>query len=174
MELSVTQENFARALSIVGRVASNRTGLPILGNILLRTDGTRLLVAATNLEIAATCYVGAKIVKQGDITLPARLVSEYVGSLPKGTIELSSKGTSMTIASGNYSSIMTGVDAAEFPELPSIDEKQAVTYTIAEADFKQAISQTIITTSNDTSRPVLTGVYWHTDGGQLYLAGTDG
>ena len=174
MELSVTQENFARALSIVGRVASNRTGLPILGNILLRTDGTRLLVAATNLEIAATCYVGAKIVKQGDITLPARLVSEYVGSLPKGTIELSSKGTSMTIASGNYSSIMTGVGAAEFPELPSIDEKQAVTYTIAEADFKQAISQTIITTSNDTSRPVLTGVYWHTDGGHLYLAGTDG
>jgi len=60
MELSVTQENFARALSIVGRVASNRTGLPILGNILLRTDGTRLLVAATNLEIAATGYVGAK------------------------------------------------------------------------------------------------------------------
>ena len=174
MELSVTQENFARALSIVGRVASNRTGLPILSNILLRTDGTRLLVAATNLEIAATCYVGAKVVRQGDITLPARLVSDYVGSLPKGTIELSSKGTSMTISSGNYSSIMTGVDATEFPELPSIDEKQAVTYTIAEADFKPAISQTIITTSNDTSRPVLTGVYWHTDGGQLYLAGTDG
>ena len=174
MELSVTQENFARALSIVGRIASSRAGLPILGNVLLRTEGNRLLVAATNLEIAATCYVGAKITKPGELTLPAKLISEFIASLPRDTIDISSKGTSMTITSGNYSSIMSGVEASEFPELPSIDEKQAVTYTIAVADFKQAINQTAITTSNDTSRPVLTGVYWHTHEGRLYLAGTDG
>ena len=161
MELSVTQENFARALAIVGRIASSRAGLPILGNVLLRTEANRLLVAATNLEIAATCYVGAKITKPGELTLPAKLISEFIASLPRGTVDIASKGTSMTISSGNYSSIMSGVDAGEFPELPSID-------------FKQAVSQTIITTSNDTSRPVLTGVYWHTDGGKLYLAGTDG
>lgn len=174
MELSVTQENLARALSIVGRVASSRTSLPILSNVLLRTEGNRLLVAATNLEIAATYYVGAKVVKQGEITLPARLVSEFIASLPKGTVELSSKNTTMKIKSGNYSSSLTGVDAAEFPELPSIEEKEAVAYTIAADDFKQAINQTIITASSDTSRPVLTGVYWHTIDGQLYLAGTDG
>ena len=174
MELSVTQENLARALTAVARVASSKTGLPILGNILLRTEGTRLLVAATNLEIAATYYVGAKIAKQGELTLPARLVGEFITSLPKGTVELSSKGTSMTITSGNYSSIMSGVETTEFPELPSIDEKEAVAYTIATADFKQAVNQTIITTSNDTTRPVLTGVYWHSVDGELYLAGTDG
>lgn len=174
MELSVTQENLARALSIVGRVASSRTSLPILSNVLLRTEGNRLLVAATNLEIAATYYIGAKVVKQGEITLPARLVSEFIASLPKGTVELSSKNTTMKIKSGNYSSSLTGVDAAEFPELPSIEEKEAVAYTIAADDFKQAINQTIITASSDTSRPVLTGVYWHTIDGQLYLAGTDG
>ena len=88
MELSITQENFARALSAVGRVASNKAGLPILNNILLRTDGNRLLVAATNLEIATTQYIGAKIVKPGAITVPARLISEFVSSLPKDTIEL--------------------------------------------------------------------------------------
>jgi DNA polymerase-3 subunit beta len=174
MELSVTQENLARALNVVGRVASNRAGLPILSNILLRTEGNRLLVAATNLEIAATCYVGAKVVKQGELTLPARLVGEFITSLPKGTIDITSKGTSMTLSSGKFSSIMTGMDAAEFPELPSIDEKEAVTYTIAAPDFKQAINQTIITTSADTSRPVLTGVYWHSVDGELLLAGTDG
>ena len=64
MELSVTQENLARALSAVSRVASTKAGLPILGNILLRTEGNRLLVAATNLEIASTYYIGAKIIKQ--------------------------------------------------------------------------------------------------------------
>lgn len=174
MELSVTQENLNRALSIVGRVASSRATLPILGNILLRTEGNRLLVAATNLEIAATYYVGAKVTKQGELTLPARLISEFVASLPKGTIDISAKSTSMTISSGKFSSIMSGIDASEFPELPSIDEKEAVTYTIAVADFKQAVAQTVITCSSDTSRPVLTGVYWHSINGSLYLAGTDG
>lgn len=174
MELSVTQENLARALSIVGRVASSRTGLPILNNVLLRTEGNRLLVAATNLEIAATYYVGAKVTKQGELTLPARLVSEFIASLPKGTVDITSKNTSMTIASGNFSSNLTGIDAAEFPELPSIEEKETVAYTITTEDFKQAVNQTILTASSDTSRPVLTGVYWHSVDGELYLAGTDG
>ena len=73
MELQVTQENFAKALADVGRVASSKAGLPILNNILLRTDGKRLLVAATNLEIAATQYIGAKITSPGAITVPAPL-----------------------------------------------------------------------------------------------------
>lgn len=174
MELSVTQENLARALNAVGRVASSKAGLPILSNILLRTEGTRLLIAATNLEIAATYYIGAKVTKQGELTLPARLVGEFITSLPKGTVDISCKSTQMTLTSGNFSSIMSGVDAGEFPELPSIDEKQAVAYTISVAEFKQAVGQTIITSSSDMSRPVLTGVYWHSVDGNLYLAATDG
>lgn len=174
MEISVTQENLARALNSVARVASSKAGLPILSNILLRTEGNRLLVAATNLEIAATYYVGAKVAKQGELTLPAKLINEFISSLPKDVVEISTKGTSMTITSGKFSSVMTGVDATEFPELPAIDEKQAVSYTISVNEFKQAVGQTIITTSSDMSRPVLTGVYWHSLDGALYLAGTDG
>ena len=174
MELSVTQENLSRALSAVSRVASAKAGLPILGNILFRTEGNRLLVAATNLEIAATYYIGAKVVKQGSLTLPARLVTEFVGNLPKGTVEIIGKGASMTVKSGQYESIISGSEADEFPELPSIDESKAVAYSVAANEFKQAVQQTIITTSSDTSRPVLTGVYWHSVDGKLFLAGTDG
>lgn len=174
MELSVTQENLARALSAVGRVATSKTGLPILSNILFRTEGNRLLVAATNLEIAATYYIGAKVAKQGSITLPARLVSEFVSSLPKGTVDLSVKSTHMTISSGNYTSVVNGTDADDFPELPTIDEKKAVTYGVVAGDLKQALGQTIITSSSDSTRPVLTGVYWHSVDGALYLAATDG
>jgi DNA polymerase-3 subunit beta len=174
MELSVTQENLARALSAVGRVASSKTGLPILSNILLRTEGNRLLVAATNLEIAATYHIGAKVVKQGSITLPARLVGEFVSSLPKGTVELSTKGAHMTLTSGSYTSVINGVEADEFPELPAIDESESVQYSIAAHDFKQAVTQTVVTSSSDATRPVLTGVYWHSVDGALYLAATDG
>lgn len=174
MELTVTQENFARALNAVGRVASTRTQLPILSNILLRTDGNRLLVAATNLEIATTQYIGAKISKPGAITVPARLISEFVSSLPKESIDLKVVNNNIHIKSGNYSSIINGVVADDFPELPTINEASSISYSIKVDDFKQAISQTIITASSDATRPVLTGVYWHSHDGQLYLAATDG
>ncbi len=174
MELSVLQENLTRALSAVGRVASSRTQLPILNNILLRTDGNRLLVAAMSMEIASTQFVGAKITTPGAITIPARLVTDFISSLPKGTIELKVKGTQLHISSGKYSSVINGLGADDFPELPVIEEDVAVRYSIAVSDFKQAVSQTIVTTSNDATRPVLTGVYWHSYEGGLYLTGTDG
>jgi len=174
MELTVTQENFARALSAVGRVASTKTQLPILSNILLRTDGNRLLVAATNLEMATTQYIGAKITKPGAITVPARLISEFVSSLPKDSIDLKIVNNNIHIKSGKFSSIINGVIADEFPELPTINEDSSISYTINIEDFKQSISQTIITASSDSTRPVLTGVYWHSHEGQLYLAATDG
>lgn len=174
MQLSVTQENLARALSSVGRVAHSKTDLPILNNILFRTDGNRLLIASTNLEIAATHYIGAKVTKPGILTLPARLITDFVSSLPKGTVDMSVSGTKMTISSGNYTSTINGIDADEFPELPAIDESSSVHYVVESSEFKQAISQTIFTTSSDTTRPVLTGVYWHTHSGYIYLAATDG
>ncbi|MFZ1301769.1 MAG: DNA polymerase III subunit beta [Candidatus Microsaccharimonas sp.] len=174
MELSVTQENFAKALSAVGRVASTKTQLPILSNVLLRTDGNRLLIAATNLEIATTQYIGAKIIKPGSITVPARLISEFVSSLPKGTIELKIVGENIHITCGKYHSIINGVIADDFPELPTINEANSVTYSLNTEEFKQAISQTIITSSSDSTRPVLTGVYWHSHDGWIYLAATDG
>lgn len=174
MELTVTQENFARALTAVGRVASTKTQLPILGNILLRTDGNRLLVAATNLEIATTQYIGAKVAKPGAITIPARLISEFVSSLPKESVDLKVVNENLHIKSGKYTSIINGVIADDFPELPTINEKSSIQYSVKTEDFKQAVSQTIITTSNDSTRPVLTGVYWHSFEGDLILAATDG
>lgn len=174
MELTVTQENLTRALGSVGRVASSRAGLPILGNILLRTDGTRLLVAATNLEIASVHHIGSKIVTPGAITIPARLINEFISSLPSGNVDLKVTDNKLSITSGRYSSIINGMADDEFPELPTIDEKTSSLYTLPVADFKQAVSQTIVTASNDSTRPVLTGVYWHIVDGNIYLAATDG
>lgn len=174
MEITVTQENLTKALAAVSRVASVKTQLPILGNILFRTDGNRLLVAATNLEIAITQYIGAKIVKPGAITVPARLISDFIANLPKESVELKVVNDNLHIKSGAYSSIINGFIADDFPELPTITESASIQYSIKVEDFKQAVSQTIITTSSDSTRPVLTGVYWHSHSGQLCLAATDG
>ncbi len=175
MELTVTQENLARALSATSRVASNKAQLPILGNILLRTDGHRLMVAATNLEIASTQLIGAKIINKGAITIPARLITEFVASLPKTTtVTLKATDNKLHIDAEGYSSVINGQVADEFPELPTINDKTAISYSIDTASLKQSIGQTILTSSSDTTRPVLTGVYWHSHNGSLYLAATDG
>lgn len=174
MELQVTQENFTRALSNVSRVATNKAQLPILENILLRTDSNRLLVAATNLEMASSNYVGAKVVREGAITVPARLITEFVSNLPKEQISLKVENDHLKITCGHYSSVINGMVADEFPELPVIDPKTSTKYIVTSEDFKKAVSQTIITSSSDSTRPVLTGVYWHSFEGKLYLAATDG
>lgn len=174
MELTVTQENLARALTSSSRVASSRTQLPILNNILLRTDGHRLMIAATNLEIATSQLIGAKIINEGAITVPARLITEFVSSLPKTTVTLKVENSHLHITADGYNSTINGTVADDFPELPTINETTAVSYAITTADLKQAITQTILTASSDATRPVLTGVYWHSHEGALYLASTDG
>lgn len=172
MKVTVTQENLNRALAAVSRVASSKTSLPILSNILLKTENNRLLLAATNLEIASTYYIGAKVVGEGTLTVPARLVSEFVSNLPKGNVDLRVEGTKLDIVSGNYQSTINGIVADEFPALPSITASS--TLVLATNMLKQAIAQTIITASHDDTRPVLTGVYCHSFEGNLYFAATDG
>lgn len=174
MELSVTQENLTRALATASRVASTKTQLPILSNILFRTDENRLLIAATNLEIASMQHIGAKIINEGAITIPARLINEFVSSLPKTTVTLKVTDNKLHITADGYNSTINGTIADDFPELPTINEKTAVSYVIDMNSFKQAIGQTILTTSNDSTRPILTGVYWHSYKGNLYMAATDG
>lgn len=172
MKVTVTQENLNRALAAVSRVASSKTSLPILSNILLRTDSNRLVVAATNLEIASVYHVGAKVDKEGTLTIPARLVSEFVNNLPKDNVKLESDGSKLNISSGKYKSTINGVVADEFPTLPTIENSQSI--QLPSGVLKQAIAQTVITASHDDTRPVLTGVLCHSNGDGLYFAATDG
>jgi DNA polymerase-3 subunit beta len=172
MKLNVTQENLARALSTVGRVASSKTSLPILGNIFIRTDDNQLFIASTNLEIAISERIGGQIDQPGSFTIPARLMSDFISSLPNDTVKLQLEGNSLSIKSGRYTSKITGTSAEEFPALPDIEP--TFTYQLNAQDFKRAIQQTVIVASHDDTRPVLTGAYWHTHEGNLYIAATDG
>jgi len=88
MQLQVTQENLNKALGMVARVANTRGTLPVLANVLIKTVNNRLSIAATNLDIAITHYIGAKVSDEGAITVPARLMQDFVSSLPVGVIDL--------------------------------------------------------------------------------------
>jgi len=171
MKLQVTQENLNKALSTVARVANTRGTLPVLANVLIKTEGGRLSIAATNLDIAITHYIGAKVSVEGAITVPARLMQDFVSSLPAGVIDLELDGYKLNIATEQYQSVINGVSAEEFPVMPAIAGGK--TWSIPASELKKSLQQVVIAASNDETRPVLTGVYLHTVDGSLYMAATD-
>lgn len=171
MRLQVTQENLNKALSVVARVASTRGTLPILANVLIKTVDNRLSISATNLDIAITQHIGAKVTEEGSITVPAKLMQDFIFSLPVGVIELRLDEHKLHITTEKYQSVVNGVLADDFPVMPAIAEGR--TWTINASVFKKGLQQVIMAASNDESRPVLTGVFLHTTEGNLFAAATD-
>jgi DNA polymerase-3 subunit beta len=171
MQLQVTQENLNKALGTVGRVANSRGTLPVLANVLIKTVSNRLSIAATNLDIAITHYIGAKVAEDGAITVPARLMQDFVSSLPAGIIDLKLDEYKLGIATDQYQSVINGVSAEEFPVMPAIEGGR--TWTIAADALKKSLQQVVIAASTDEARPVLTGVLLHTKDGKLLMAATD-
>lgn len=171
MKLQVTQENLNKALSIVARVASTRGTLPVLANVLIKTVNNRLSIAATNLDIAITCYTGAKVTEDGSITVPARLMQDFVGSLPSGVISLELDDYKLHIATDQYQSVINGVSAEEFPVMPAITEGKK--WAVDSQQLKKGLQQVVMAASTDEARPILTGVLLQTYEGKLYVVATD-
>lgn len=97
MKLTCLQENLKRGLSIVSHAVAGKSTLPVLSNILLATDNGRLKLAATNLELGITCWIGSKVDREGAVTIPAKLLSDLVGSLPNDRITLELDSTSQSV-----------------------------------------------------------------------------
>lgn len=176
MEIKILQEKLAKALNNVSRVAGGaRATLPILNNVLIRVDEGKVSLTTTNLDMAVVSYLPASQSKNGVMTVPARLMAEFVGNLPRGeVVEIVSKDDKVTIKAGEYTSTINGASAEDFPELPEMDDAKAVKFQMEVEEFKAGLSQVMIAASNDTTRPALTGVYFNTFEGALYLAATDG
>ncbi len=176
MRLSVLQENFAKGLSIVGRAVSSRSTLPVLGNILLSTDDNRLKLAATNLEVGVSCWLGAQVEDDGAITLPARLLTDWVNSMQPDRIDMEMvvRQMSMNLKCGRSESNIKGIDASEFPLIPTADGANAL--GLPAVTLRKIIDQVAFAAADakDTSRPALTGVLAKFEGDRLTLAATDG
>src|SRR3989440_644493 len=167
------QENLAHGLGIAGRGVSTRGSLPILGNVLLRTDSGRLRVTATNLEVGINCWVPAKVDDEGAITVPAKLFIDFVNSLPPGNVELSLNVRTKTvhIKSGPYEANIKGLDAEEFPIIPQIPDKP--TTRMGQATLRRMIGEVAFVAATDDSRPVLTGVLTTFAGEMVTMAAAD-
>lgn len=176
MEIKIGQEKLAKALNNVSRVAAGaRATLPILSNVLVRVDGNKVTLTTTNLDMAVVSYLPVSQSEDGVVTVPARLMAEFVGNLPRGEmVEIKAEGEKVVIRAGEYTSTINGAPADDFPELPEMDDAKAVKFQMGVDEFKAGLTQVMVAASNDMTRPALTGVYFNTFEGALYLAATDG
>ena len=173
MKVTCLQENLAKGLGIVGRAVAVRSTLPITSNVLISTEHGRIKLAATNLDIALSCWIGGQIEDEGAITVPSRLLSDFVNSLPqeKVSLTLAPRARQLKISCGRNDATISGMDADDFPPIPAVEGD---TLEIDAQMLREAITQVVFSAATDDSRPVLTGVDLVVEGNKLTLAAADG
>ncbi len=172
MKLICSQPDLSSALSIVNRAVSPNNTLPVLNNILVRAEGRRVFLSATNLEIAINASFEADVQNEGALTIPAKTITAYVSLLANKPVELTvQSGASLELKAEGSKTMIKGIPAEEFPLLPTLNNPD--TFKLPVAEFREAIDCVSFAASTNISRPVLTGIYCQINGAKLKLAATD-
>lgn len=172
MKLFCNQKDLSYALNTVNKAISPNNTLPVLNNILLKAEGKKLFLSATNLELAISLFVEADVRNEGAITIPARLITNYVSLLKNEQIELLlTEGLTLSIKSEQSETKMKGINADEFPLIPKIEHPKSITIPVE--DLNKAITRTVFATSQNPAKPVLSGVNFILDKEQLKVVATD-
>ena len=175
MRISVLQENLAKGLSLVSRAIESRPSMPVLGNVLLKTEDARLKLATINmgLGLGVTVWIGAKVEQEGAITLPAKMFSELVNNLSPERVDLALDAATQTVnvRCGATNSNIKGIAATEFPMIPQGGENALM---VPGGVLKDMILQTVFAAAKEDNRPILTGIYTQIDGDVLTMAAADG
>ncbi len=174
MKITCKQQDLSRGLSVVSHAVSNRSTLPILANILLATDNGRLKLSATNLEIGINCWVDCEIHEEGSTTVPAKLLTDFVNSLTQDPLDITvpEDSNKVNIKGEGSSANIKGMDASEFPLIPSAEGGEPPVILDA-ALLKEMIAEVTIAAGEDESRPVFTGVLVQVGNEQLTFAAAD-
>src|SRR5258708_6903208 len=174
MKVTCRPSVLGQALQVVTRATTSGTTLPILKHILIETTTEGLALTATNLEIGIRKLVPAEVSMEGSTTAPARLLTDFVSTLPDQDLEMSLDGPtqSLSLRCARFDTHIKCIEAEEFPPGPKPDEGDRL--EVALDDLVSAVEQTQMAASTDEARPVLTGVLVQVQGGNLTLAATDG
>lgn len=175
MKVSCLQENLAKGLGIVGRAVASRSTLPVLSNVLIATDNGQLKLSANNFELGINCWVGAKIEEEGAITVPARLLADFINSLPPERIDmqLDPETQTLNLQCAHFESNIKGIDAREFPAVPTATDED-IAIKLEPESLRTMIKQVVFAAATDESRPVFTGVLLSFTEDGLTMVAADG
>lgn len=171
MDVTCTQENFSKGLQIVSRVATTKSSLPVLANILIQTKDGQLRLSATDLEMGVITVIGAKVVADGAITLPARLLVDFIQHNSDPTLQIGVAQGEAKIQSDRHTATVKGMDANEFPLIPSVADAQ--TFTLPASVLRRGLRDVLFAAAIDDARPVLNGICLRFRDKELVMAATD-
>lgn len=171
MKFITLKENLKQGLAIVSHLTSKNINLPILNNILIRAKKEGVELIATNLEISVNHFLRGKIEREGEFTVDARIISEYISLLPEDKIEIELLEDDLKVECQNYKTKIKGQSANDFPVLPKINQEEYFSFSISE--LRDALASVVFSVSNNENRVELSGVYFSFSPGKLVLAGTD-
>ena len=174
MRVTCLQENLSRGLALVSRAVATRSTLPVLSNVLLQSEDGGLRLSGMNQQLAMSVWLGASVEDDGAITVPARLLSDFVAQLPEGPVTLASddETDSLSVASGRFQAKLKGLSAEDFPPIPTTGDEREV--DLATDLLGDVIGQVVTAAATDDSRPVLAGVSITIAPDHIELAAADG
>lgn len=174
MKCTISPQQLGAGLNSVSRAVSSRVTLPILNNVLVSALGGSLELTATNLDLTIHHSLAAEVEEEGQVTVPARMLSEFISALPEQPLrwELDSAHQTVSLQSGRFNAHIRGVEAKEFPPLPDVSDGDTV--ELDPQTLLAAIDQTVIAASGDEGRPIYTGVLTEIAGSEVTLVATDG
>ena len=172
MKLTCLSEKFKQAIVYAERVAARSTTLPILKNVLLRAKDNKLFVEATNLEIGLSIVMNAKVDKEGECTIPSKILSSFVShGIIDGNVSMELTENGIIFESGTDRTVIKSMDTESFPLLPKKTETKTI--TMNPKLLKKALEQTVFSASVSETRPELTGIFVSFDADQVRFAATD-
>lgn len=171
MEITLLQKNLKKGLTYVQNIIGKNLTLPILNNILLIGEKNRLKLVSTDLEMAISHWTMCKVKKSGEITIPAKLFSEFISNLPDKKIEIKTKDNLLEIQCENFKSSIKGMNAKEFPIIPKF--KGELIFKIGVLNLQQALSQVVNFTSLSDIRPEISGILINIDSKEIKVVATD-
>lgn len=173
MKFSITQEKLSKGLQTIYRAIPTKSTLPILSNVLIEAKDNNLILSATNLETAIKTNIGASVEEPGILAVPAKLLKEFVASLPSTTLIVDTKAATLNLKSDKTKTKFSGVNAEDYPQLPNVP-KEGKYISINHKDLDKISQMVTFSAGNDSARPIFTGAYLKYTDKNLVVASTDG
>lgn len=171
MRLTCSQKDLLSALTTTNKAVDVNNTLPVLNNVLLKAEGKKLYFTSTNLEVAITYNIETDVKNEGEITIPSKLFTSYINYLKDDKVDILVEGGDIQIKTSDSKTRIKGIPATEFPPIPLVEKEGGM--TIKASELNKAIQQVVFAAALNTTRPILSGVYFTAEKEELKMVATD-
>ena len=172
MKFTIIKDHFSKNLQLVGKAVNNRSPLPVLSNVLIKTEKGRIKLSASNLQVTITTWVGAKVDEQGEITIPAKILTEFVSQVQDEKIDASLESSILQLTTAKTKATFNGIPASEFPDIVGVTG--GISLSLDYEAFLDGVNKVQFAVATDEGRPVLTGIFFKVYKKTMLMAATDG